>query len=103
MHQLYCGLLIVVFGIFWCLLSDRGQTKRLLKTVSVVGWTLKFVWDVYMYLPAMWLALGLLWWFPCQMAFGIPMNSLEFLGIKVWIFTVNLDWEFLGIPRNSQP
>ena len=26
---------------------------------------------------------------------------LEFLRIKVWIFTVNLDWEFLGIPRNS--
>ena len=28
---------------------------------------------------------------------------LEFLGIKVWISTVNSDWEFLGIPRNSQP
>ena len=36
---------------------------------------------------------------PCEMAFGIPRNF--FLGIKVWIFTVNLDWEFLGIPKHK--
>ena len=40
MHQLYYGLLIAVFAIFWCLVSDRGQTKKLLKTGSAVGWTL---------------------------------------------------------------
>ena len=28
-------------------------------------------------------------------------NSQEFLGIKVWIFTVNSDWEFLGIPNHN--
>ena len=27
--------------------------------------------------------------------------SLEFLGIKVWIFTVNSDWAFLGIPNHN--
>ena len=27
--------------------------------------------------------------------------DLEFLGIKVWIFTVNSDWEFLGIPNHN--
>ena len=32
------------------------------------------------------------------MAFGIPRI---FLGIKVWIFTVNSDWEFLGIPNHN--
>ena len=29
---------------------------------------------------------------------GIPRI---FLGIKVWIFTVNSDWEFLGIPKHN--
>ena len=29
---------------------------------------------------------------------GIPRI---FLGIKVWIFTVNSDWEFLGIPNHN--
>ena len=61
MHQLYYGLLIAVFAIFWCLVSDRGQTKKLLKTGSAVGWTLYFVWDVYMYLRAMLLAVELFW------------------------------------------
>ena len=32
------------------------------------------------------------------MDFGIPRI---FLGIKVWIFTVNSDWEFLGIPNHN--
>ena len=27
---------------------------------------------------------------------------MEFLGIKVWIFTVNLDWKFLGILNHNK-
>ena len=26
---------------------------------------------------------------------------MEFLGIKVWIFTVNSDWKFLGILNHN--
>ena len=46
--------------------------------------------------------------YPCEMAFGIPRSFFPgiprsfFLGrIKVWIFTVNSDWEFLGIPNHN--
>lgn len=51
--------------------------------------------------------------FPAKMDFGIPRNpmniyqefleifSYEFLGLR-GVNLVNLDWEFLGIPWNSQ-
>ena len=42
MHQLHYGLLIAVFGILLCL-QVEDNTKRLLKTGSVVGHNVLFV------------------------------------------------------------